>query len=539
MQIFKSEDWKWIIPNLALCLILVYSINGVYFINPNDHMHSIGGDALAIYYDVAYHVCYGDGHIFRGMNYPDGELIFLTDAQGALAILLNWINKYVFVISDYTVGIINWLNAVSILLCTFFVHQVLREFRVSGLIAAFFSPLITLMSPQIFRVSGHFGLAYLFIIPLFFLWVLRRSKNPGFHYIDILIFLLLLGLTFNNPYTGFISCSILIFSGVFIWVRNRFNVFKLYIFSVGILGLLLPFTYFKIFDPVDDRIKIQWGFFEYKSTIFGYISPNGTLMSDIVKFFGFKVQEVQFEALMYIGLVSIILLLTMFILYFVKSNKVAFSVPNEFKPLIFATIMLFLYSSGTLFLPFDQDMMEDNFSILLMFKAVGRLGWAMYFSLTILSVLFLDHAMKKFSIWVSITFSMLAFLIWNWEINTFIRPNIRDHIYENHFNRKHKDDVLLTLKNNNIVIDSFQAILTLPKMMSWNDNLICDINWSAQFHSMKISYATGLPMVNAMLSRMSVSQVSERVELIANPIIHKSIVAKIAKSERSLNSFRI
>lgn len=526
MQILKSHDWKWLFLNLVLCFLMVFSINGVYFISPNAHMHAIGGDALTIYYDVAYHVCYGDGDILTGMNYPDGELIFLTDAQGALAILLQWINSYLVNISSYSVGIVNWLSAISILLGAVFVHLVLREFKVNAVNATIFSPLITIMSPQIFRVSGHFGLAYLFIIPFFFLWVLRRSKKPEFHNIDILVFLLLLGLTFNNPYTGFISCSILIFSGAFIWVKNRFNSKSLYISGMGLLGLLLPFIYFKIFDPVDDRIKIQWGFFDYKASILGYLSPNGTLTSDIVKLLRFQIKEIQFEAMMYIGIVSLLLLIAMFILFFIKSSKISYRVPTEFQPLLFATIMLFLYASGAFFLPFDQDMMEDKFSVLLMFKAVGRLGWPLYFSLTILSVLFLDHIIKKLPLWAAIVSTVLPFLIWNWEVNTYIKPKFKDHIYDNCFDRKHSDQVISLLKEKNIEPDSFQAILSLPKMMSWNDNFICDVNWSAQFHSMKISLATGLPIVNAMLSRMSVGQVSERIELLANPIIYKSLPEK-------------
>ncbi len=523
MQIFKTDDWKWLLLNLIICFAIVYSINGVYFTAPNAHMHAIGGDALVIYYDVAYHACYGNGDILTGMNYPKGELIFLTDAQGTLAIVLQWINNHLFDISHYIVGIINWLNAISILLCSLFVHLIFREFKVSTINAAIFSPLITIMSPQIFRISGHFGLAYLFIIPLFFLWVLRRTKKPGFQYIDILVILFLIGLTFNNPYIGFVSGSILIFSGFFMWIRSRFNSNNLYIAGMGILGILLPFLYFKIFDPVNDRIKIQWGFFEFKASILGYISPNGTLTSDFVKLLGFRIKEIQFESLMYIGIVSICLLLMMLLSFLFKNNKFKYQLPSAFYPLLFASIILFLYASGTFFLPFNQDTMEDKFSVLLMFKAVGRLGWPLYFSLTIVSVLFLDHVIKKMVLWAAVICTIVPFLIWNWEVNTYIKPKLKDHVYENYFDKNHSDKVQAILKEHNIDKDSFQAILSLPKMMSWNDNFISDINWSAQFHSMKISLSTGLPMVNAMLSRISVGDISERIELLANPVIYKSL----------------
>lgn len=88
-------------------------------------MYTFGGDALTICYDIKYHVCHGSGTMFKGMNYPHGELIFLTDAQGALTMILQWINNLVN-ICDYVVGIINFLNAFSVLIASAMMYYIFR-----------------------------------------------------------------------------------------------------------------------------------------------------------------------------------------------------------------------------------------------------------------------------------------------------------------------------------------------------------------------------------------------------------------------------
>ena len=48
-------------------------------------------------------------------------------------------------------------------------------------------------------------------------------------------------------------------------------------------------------------------------------------------------------------------------------------------------------------------------------------------------------------------------------------------------------------------------------------------HFNTQFYAMRISAATGIPLVNAMLSRMSIGQTAEAIELIAHPLIEKSL----------------
>ncbi len=485
-------------------------------------MHAFGGDALAIYYDIQYHVCYGSGTKFTGMNYPDGELIFLTDAQGALAMVLQWINRIV-PICDYVIGIINFLNAVSVLIASGVIFAILRSQGVSIFIAIVFSPLITLLSPQIFRLGGHFGLAYLFIIPLVYLYIIKTAEKFKVNIYDVGMFLILLFFTLNNPYIGFMGCALLMLSGLFRWFMEINNWGKLKSFIIGLVPLIITFIYFKIIDPIDDRIKIQWGYFSFPSTPKGLIAPKGTLMSDIFKAAGTE-YNIDPESYNYIGLVSIMILFFTLIFYIYKNfHNYQFILSKRLVAICISSLVLYLYSSGLFFLPFSNDFIEDKLGFLLMFKAIARIGWPMYFTIAILSVYLINEFYTKTHKSISLPIVILLATIWNWDINTYVKPYFKDKINANFLGKEQEQKMLEIFQKQNINVNDFQCILSLPKIMTWTDNFISEVNWSAQYNSQNISRITQLPMLNAMLSRMSISQTAERIELLANPVIKKSI----------------
>ena len=173
-------------------------------------MYAFGGDAFAIYYDLSYHVCHGSGVWFKGMNYPHGELIFLTDAQGALTVILKWINQNIINICDYTVGILHSLNVISVILTSLVLYYILKALKCGLITSVIFAPLITMLSPQILRLVGHFGLAYPVVLPICILWFIRKTNLKKFEKRDILFFITLLFFSFNNPYVGAGAAGLLI-----------------------------------------------------------------------------------------------------------------------------------------------------------------------------------------------------------------------------------------------------------------------------------------------------------------------------------------
>ncbi|MBK7009344.1 MAG: hypothetical protein IPH36_12320 [Saprospiraceae bacterium] len=122
-------------PNAGLLLVVILAIVlgwpmfGTYFFHPNQHMYAFGGDALTLYYNVAYHACYGNGSHLSSMAYPDGELIFLTDAQGSLALLLSGLRELGLPVCDYAVGIVNGLGVWGYVLSAVFCTSCFYPFR--------------------------------------------------------------------------------------------------------------------------------------------------------------------------------------------------------------------------------------------------------------------------------------------------------------------------------------------------------------------------------------------------------------------------
>ena len=500
-----AEYLKWGIFTALWCLFLALPLQGVYFLEPNQHMHAFGGDALAIYYNVAFHACHGSGIHLSSMNYPHGELLFMTDAQGALSFLLNLLN-----LCDYTTGIINGLNAWSIIVASILVFFLFQSLKIPPLVTSLFAPLVVLMSPPMLRMFSHFGLAYPFLIPLAILWYLRKIKISRPEWRDLLVLLIFLFFGFNNPYLSAQIGLFLVGAGMLLFFSKPSRSVSYSISGMGIFILLIPFIFLKILDPVEDRIGLQWGYFYYYATLEGLLVPPGSLLDSFIQWITGRGFQVKFEALMNIGLVSIsILLLTLFL----KKIKL----PKIYFPLLASSFALFLYASAFLLMPFERDWIEDKMGFLLMFKAVGRLAWPLYFTLTILSVFYLSQLTKNRVIY------FLAAGVWILEIHTYIKPFFKDHIHPNFFAQEYHEEIPQP--------ERYQAILSIPKMMYWTDNFISEDNFFTQFYSMSLSLQSGLPLVNAMLSRMSIGQTAEAIELISHPYIEKSLPEKFPSNK--------
>ena len=489
-------------------------------------MYAFGGDALAIYYDLSYHVCHGKGHWFTGMNYPHGELIYLTDAQGALAMILQWINQNVIDICDYTIGIIHSFNVLSVLAAVLTTYFLLRRIGCIHVVSSFFSPLVILLSPQIFRLAGHFGLAYPVVIPLAILWFLRKTDLQRWEKRDILFSLTMLFFSFNNPYVSAAASSLLLIAFILDIIYHKRLKTNLLFLLISVSIVLIPYIYFKINDPVLDRIKLQWGYFSFNTEFQGIVAPVNSFLHKLIYAFNGHLRVINDESNLNIGIIAlfsliIFLVSKLFHNRFLKNLVIL----RSFQLIIWSTFLLFIYTSGLLFSIFKQDFIEENLGFLLMFKALARLSWSLYFSLTILSVVIINHIIKdKSTSFKALVLSWTIF-IWVAEIYSYFGPRFSDTAHANFLSSNKKTELLNELKS--VPFTDFQAILCIPKLVAWSDNLLSEHHFITQFMSQRISHATGLPLVSAMLSRISTGQALESIELLANPLVNKSLPSKL------------
>jgi len=524
----NNKELLYAVLSALLCLSGAVWLIGPYFSSPNAYMYGYGGDALVIYYNIAYHCMYGSGDHLSNLNYPYGELIFLTDAQGSLSILLNWISTYIVDLCGYSLGIANALAAYLLLVCAAVVYYLLRALNVSILSAVIFSVLITLLAPEMLRLPRHFGLAYPFIIPLTMLWSIRKYNVGQFEFRDLFMFALLLFFAFNNPYTGLGASGILIGVALFGFISKvdlRVNIMN------GIMGfatLLIPFLYLRMFDPADDRIEIQWGYFAQKATLEGMIAPPGSLLDHIITFFvghGFKT---TWETWINIGLPAVIILLVLGFLFAFRRKSVRnFKLPRPFRMILLSAGLLFIYCSGVLFLPFPEHIVEEYLGFMLMFKAAARLAWPLYYGAVILAVVTLDYWLKMQSLRLSIVVLSILSLLWIADIALFIKPDFMDTRQPNYLANTQIDEFYMPLHESGFNPDEFQAMLLLPKLMMWYDNFHTEVHFQAQFNGIRISLATGLPMINSMLSRSSHSNIVQGIQMTSHPLIERTLLSEL------------
>lgn len=504
---------------------MAYPLFGPYFFSPNKHMFAFGGDALTLYYNVAYHTCYGSGDHLTSMNYPNGELIFLTDAQGALSVLLSFINRHMFDVCDYSIGIIHSLMMVSYLASIFILYHIFINLGIVNWRAASYAALTAVMAPQVQRMVGHHGLSYSFLIPLAILWLMRKYNVRKAEKRDFLLFIVLLFFGFNNPYIGFATCLFMASSvAVYLYFNRKHIKGSLLALGFSLLPIIIIFLYIKINDPFHDRLKQQWGFFNLKSTFEGLLAPPGSLFDKLLHAIVGKGFGMEFESIANLGFPIAFTLLAFGGLKIFKPKVIeSFSISTPVKYMLIATSIVFLYTSAIIFMPFTKNFVEDTLGFLLMFKAVARLSWPFWYILVFVALVLIEQLLGKVSRSGYLYTIVLVLSLWYVDYAIFRKPGFLDTAHSNLFSKNDNQYMLNVLKEKNVDPNNYQAILLLPKLMLWTDHFSSETNFFTQFFGMRLSRATGLPIISAMLSRMSIGETAEKIEFIGDPLIEKSL----------------
>ncbi len=523
-----------LLASLLLFFLLAKPIFGDYFSRPNSLSYAFGGDALALYYNIAFHARYGDGAWLRSTNYPDGEYIYLTDAQGAVSNALQLLRRMGADVSAYAVGIVHSLNLYLLFAAVAVVFWLLQALGCRVLTSALFAPLIVLLSPQVLRISGHFGLAYPVAIPLAMLWFLRKYRVQRWEGRDVLFALVSLFFTYNNPYIGLNINLMLACAGAVMLLWHRFRrPYRMPGVAAVVVGagcLLWVFADFWLNDPVHDRVSPQWGFFFFQARAEGLFYPPGSLLHDWLTHLGVLVPKaLGFETLLNVGAVSTLAVVVGLLLLPWQRR---WRLPTAYVFLLGASLMLLLIAANTSALPISPSWIEEHLRWLLMFKAAARLAWPFYFVFTLAGVCVVDALSRALSFrWLSTLFLLAVGAGWNAEINQYIVPHFRNVFHANFLSREHEAEVLDVLRANRINPADFQAILAAPRYAAWSDKVWPHLPFESQFWSLRLSLATGLPVVNPLLSRVGTQHIMERLQMLAHPLVERGLLAKFPNSK--------
>jgi hypothetical protein len=458
------------------------------------------------------------------MNYPYGEHVLFTDNHPILSLTLKSISKLFPFITDYSIGILNFILLCSILITSITLFKVFEKLNIQRSLSVLAAISITILAPQIFRLTGHYSLSYSFCIPLTILLILHffeRDKK----------WRTLIGLMLNgtfwlliHPYLGLMSLLLPAMS-IGAWVitnsmNRKFNTHKIVRSAFGIILLILPVFALKLYVQATDnhigRTKDPYGYFEFYADFDTILLPHhGPLKRWIDSILPSFTQS--WEGWAYIGIIGNLFLFLLVLSLFHKKLRLFFknTLPRKnMHFILLASVFLLLFAFGFPF-RFGLENYLSHFGSLKQFRAIGRFAWPFYFTLSISGIICLEKftdLISKTKVVNYVLFAIVPLIISVEGISYHldISKNIQD--LENPFS---KQSALIEFINNEIDVLNYQAILPLPYYHYGSENIELKPKPIIEKFSMILSYHAELPLMSNSLGRTSIPETKNLIQLMA------------------------
>lgn len=503
---------------LAIVLVLAIVVTGVY------HGKLAGGlntylmgdfeDGLKNYYTFVYHVKHDStwSH-FNGMNYPHGEQLVFSDCQPWLANTTKAVATLFPGVANYGVGIINGSILLSLIASCLLLFLLLREYKLSVWVAVAGALAIGFLAPQISRMSGHYGLAHCFVIPLILLLSARFERGPTLKRslgIALAIFLVS-GLHFYYfALTGFFLTGWFFFRYVSTLKSTRQ---WLFVAKHWAIQVVLPFALLQAWlmatDGIADRPSSPFGFLIYKAqfeSVFvalGY--PLQALAASVM-----TIMPYEWEGIAYVGVCAgLFTLLLMLRVAFMAVRRRWTAIVQPFAEQhlnagLLTAVVLLLFSFGYPF-SFGLEPLLEYSGPLKQFRGIGRFAWVFYYVINVAGLVYLFRAVEAKSAvlrYAALAVPLLLMCYEAHERNSKLNYNF------------HTIPALQAGEAEwlaNVHPEEFQAIVPIPYVHIGSENLGYSPSGFIKRDFMTASMLTGLPTTGVVMSRTSLSQTLENI----------------------------
>ncbi|MEM6267884.1 MAG: hypothetical protein AAF998_00535 [Bacteroidota bacterium] len=527
-------------PKSRLSAVLVLLLTGVGLLlhyhrvvfSPNTVVTGATMDGLKNYYTPWYHVAHDDAYFwFEGMNYPYGEQPVFADAQPLLSNIIRFVSRNLVDVSDYTVGILNLALFFGLMWAAWLLFLILKRFRVEPVLAAVAASALTLLSPQMLKITGHYALGYAFVVPLVWYLALRFYAAP--HWKPSL---LLAGAVFIfawlHPYYLMISAVFLTALALVHWFfQPRDLRFWSRLLHLG-LQVLLPGILFgvilKLSDPVTDRPGNPYGFEEYIATWRTVFLPYAIPGLDWVKRFQTDLEE-NWEGVAYVGMAGG----TMFLFFLFRVGRRVvrrfrkrrvprhrgawISTQPQVAISVGAGLLVLLFACGFPF-SYKPELMTDLFPPIKQFRSLGRFAWVFYYTWTVFAVYLIQLAVhyhrqrgRPGLAYAVLGLALGATFAEGWGYNSALSGRI-SRVQRPKMVHDGQDNPWIPLIDPN----QYEAIVALPFFHEGSENYTTDnaVSYAVAFEA---SIKTGLPLLNVMMSRTSLGQTWSHFQLTTEP----------------------
>ncbi len=525
-----------VISLFTISVLFMLGFYGDVVFQPNDYMFSQDGDGIKNYFTYAYHIQHDSSLIhFQGMNYPYGEHYLYTDCHPILANSFQLASKLFPSITNYSIGFLNFAMLLSIFLTFLILYMLLREFELKKWIAVIFSLSIGILAPQIFRIGGHLALSYSLAIPWSW-WLLLKAFNNRKYYIPLFInnFFWM----FIHGYLGIIILFFLITLSIIHFLAQKEKKLQISHYSKIFASLILPILFFFLFtkftDTHTERTTNPSGFFLYNAELDDVFLPHHSPIRPWLDKITNNSINLQWEAWSYMGvavtLLSISLLLVFLyqLIHRKKSKYLLLFFQN--KTLNYSIIAAFIVLIFAMAFPFKQiPALLDVFPILKQFRATGRFTWPFYFVWSVFAAyvfnqiyILLTKKGKQVIAIIIIGFIGLFNIIegWSYHQEAAIKISKTPNLFKKQNLSNEMQDALKKINSND-----YQAIIALPFYYYGSESFARPASQKALRSSTIISYHTGIPIVEAMLTRTSITESKKIVQLVSPDFYPKEIKA--------------
>lgn len=526
---------------LPLLFLSVFYTNMVF--SPNSYVFTLKGDGIKNYYTYAHHIKSDDNWLeFEGMNYPFKEHLVYTDAQPLLANVLRSRGQLFPWIENYSIGILNLLILLSFAWCSYCLYLIFKRLRIKGYYAIFSACAIALLSPHTFRIPWHHALSYACIIPLAILLFFRFYEKRTI-WRSGLIGLMVLAASFLHPYWALILATLFGTFWVGLLMQERLGLLKklanyLHFFTQTVLPIVLFSLILSATDTHTGRIGSPEHFFDFTASLDNtFASPYPPFGDTISSIFSIdkEHQILHWEGRSYIGLMSILILVLS--LFFIK--KIAKAIAQIPYAGLLLSVGLLSYLAAMAFPFITWPELADLMPSIKQFRALGRLAWITYFSITVLAAYFLFTLCQPLlqSKRKAIGLGLLAlFPILNiWESTSHHSESAlfgKDgyNLFSPEICKTQRPQLYNAIKQINPV--DFQAIVPIPYFHIGSESFGRPyVSFSYVVNPFTLSYHTGLPLTSVFASRTSVDETRLSMQFFSpikqeKPILDKFIADK-------------
>jgi hypothetical protein len=529
-----------------VALVFIAFFYGKVLMNPNSYLFNDTGDGFKNYYTFYYHSVNDSSYTeFNGMNYPYGEHYLYTDCHPIIANTFQFLGNFSDEISRYPIGFLNFIMIAAIFFTFLLVYKLLVALKINPWIATIFTIGIVILQPQIFRITGHFALSYSIAIPLAWL-LLIKSYNKGRKASYVwLLFATNLFWFFIHAYLGMILVFFQLAFYLVVYINDKIHhrgIDKRHLrfFFAAVIPPLIFRLYVFITDDHLYRTDNPSGFFLYNAEPDDFFVPHHPPFRTFLdKISGLEI-NLQWEAWNYIGLVFGII--TAFVLILSLSRIFT----NKTKPLfdrifnqtilnlsLLASLIVLLFAFAFPFKLFPS--LTDFIPWVKQFRATGRFGWVFYYVGSVFSVYVIQQIYDSLVGRKHQAFAYILIAL------TGIIPIVEGWAYHTETSGKITQTKNLFLEENlpktlrygldEISPDEYQALIPIPFYYIGSESFSRPVQNKIEHLSMLISAYKKIPIIGAYLTRTSIQESKNSVQLMSPAYYPKKIMNDISNEK--------